>query len=106
MLDYLDHGGNSRGSVLYTDPDGSLPLDAPGGAELADLPDLFRFVLDAGALDGETQEVDWDGHGRPRFTWRPVRPIPNDDDFFENVWRQFRDDDGVPLLAESSSPTD
>src|SRR5699024_6754095 len=25
MADYVDHGGRSRGSVLYTDPSGSLP---------------------------------------------------------------------------------
>jgi succinate dehydrogenase / fumarate reductase flavoprotein subunit len=23
--------------------------------------------------------------------WRPVRPIPEDDDFFENVWRDYRE---------------
>lgn len=97
MLDYLDHGGNSRGSVLYTNPEGSLPTDGEEGPELTDLPDVFRFILDGGALDGETQEVDWNGEGVPQFSWRPVRPIPSDDDFFENVWRQFREDDGVPV---------
>lgn len=92
MKDYLDHGGNSRGSVLYTDPDGDLPWpDQDLG-----LPEEFRFVLDAGALDGVTQEVDWNGAGEPVFTWRDVRPIPSDDDFFENVWRNFRTDRGVP----------
>lgn len=92
MRDYLDHGGNSRGSVLYTDAAGDLPWpDQDLG-----LPKEFRFVLDAGALDGVTQEVDWSGDGEPAFTWRDVRPIPSDDDFFENVWRAFRDDHGVP----------
>lgn len=88
MKDYLDHGGNSRGSVLYTDPEGDLPWpDQDLG-----LPEEFRFVLDAGALDGVTQEVDWNGSGEPSFTWRDVRPIPSADDFFENVWRNFRTD--------------
>ncbi len=92
MRDYLDHGGNSRGSVLYTAPAGDLPWpDQDLG-----LPEEFRFVLDAGALDGVTQEVDWAGEGVPEFTWRDVRPIPSDDDFFENVWRRFRTDHGVP----------
>ncbi|HMR48909.1 MAG TPA: FAD-binding protein [Arachnia sp.] len=95
MVDYLDHGGRSRGAVLYTDADGDLPWpDQDLG-----LPEEFRFVLDAGALDGVTQEVDWDGDGAPAFTWRDVRPIPSDDDFFENVWRAFRDDKGVPARA-------
>lgn len=96
MKDYLDHGGNSRGSVLYTDPAGDLPWpDRDLG-----LPEEFRFVLDAGALDGVTQEVDWSGEGEPEFSWRPVRPIPSDDDFFENVWRAFRTDKGVPPRGE------
>jgi succinate dehydrogenase/fumarate reductase flavoprotein subunit len=92
MVDYLDHGGRSRGAVLYTDADGDLPWpDQDLG-----LPEEFRFVLDAGALDGVTQEVDWSGEGVPTFAWRDVRPIPSDDDFFENVWRAFRADKGIP----------
>jgi len=101
MADYVAHGGRSRGSVLYTDPDGTLPVVGHGPdaqAEL-DLPELFRFTLDGGALDGEIQEVAWtppsepgeDGAGAADFTWRPVRPIPEDDDFFENVWREYRE---------------
>jgi len=100
MADYVTHGGRSRGSVLYTDPQGSLPVVGHGdhaSAEL-DLPEIFRFRLDGGALDGEVQEVAWtpsadgdpDHSGRADFVWRPVRPIPEDDDFFENVWREFR----------------
>lgn len=124
MADYVGHGGRSRGSVLYTDPGGSLPragFGADAEREL-DLPELFRFSLDGGALDGEVQETWWtppagaadggtvhgdagtahadggteqedgvDGAGRVGFEWRPVRPIPEDDDFFENVWREFRE---------------
>jgi succinate dehydrogenase / fumarate reductase flavoprotein subunit len=118
MADYVEHGGRSRGSVLYTDPDGSLPQVGFGddaARELA-LPEVFRFTLDGGALDGEVQEVAWspgvpdasppaavssavgaddgvrvDGSGKVTFAWRPVRPIPDDDDFFENVWREYRE---------------
>jgi succinate dehydrogenase/fumarate reductase flavoprotein subunit len=107
MADYVAHGGRSRGSVLYTDPEGSLPLVGHGpdaDAEL-ELPELFRFRLDGGALDGEVQEAAWtppagagidgtdgaDGAGTAEFVWRPVRPIPEDDDFFENVWRDYRE---------------
>jgi succinate dehydrogenase / fumarate reductase flavoprotein subunit len=101
MADYVAHGGRSRGSVLYTDPEGSLPVAGHGpdaDVEL-DLPELFRFRLDGGALDGEIQEAAWtppagdgaDGAGTAQFVWRPVRPIPEDDDFFENVWRDYRE---------------
>jgi succinate dehydrogenase / fumarate reductase flavoprotein subunit len=101
MAEYTAHGGRSRGSVLYTDPAGSLPVvgHGPESASELDLPEIFRFRLDGGALDGEIQEVAWsqaegngeDPAGRARCTWRPVRPIPGDDDFFENVWREFRE---------------
>lgn len=118
MADYVEHGGRSRGSVLYTDPEGALPQVGFGedaGREL-ELPEIFRFTLDGGALDGEVQEVAWspavpdaspataasgavrpddsvrvDGSGKVTFAWRPVRPIPEDDDFFENVWREYRE---------------
>lgn len=104
IRDYLDHGGKSRGSVLYTDPEGDLPWPDHN----LGLPDEFRFVLDAGTLDGVTQEVDWCGYGVPEFTWRDVRPIPTEDDFFENLWRRFRTDKGVaprPSLNQSG-PSD
>lgn len=101
MADYAAHGGRSRGSVLYTDPAGSLPVagHGPDAAAELDLPDIFRFRLDGGALDDKVQEAAWfpaegdagDPAGNAEFTWRPVRPIPGDDDFFENVWREFRE---------------
>ncbi|UFU02544.1 FAD-binding protein [Ruania suaedae] len=129
MADYVGHGGKSRGSVLYTDPQGQLPLVGYGEnaeAEL-DLPELFRFTLDGGALAHEVQETAWvapagdasgacapseiptaepafseilaregaDPAGLPVFRWRPVRPLPTGDDFFENVWKAYREDGNV-----------
>ena len=117
MKNYVDHGGRSRGSVLYTDASGDLPTKGYGDdADVAlDVPDIFRFTLDGGALDDVVQETaliapgetlaaseggDWspaverdgaDEAGEPVFRWRPRRPIPEDDDFFENVWRDFRE---------------
>jgi hypothetical protein len=93
MADYLDHGGRSRGSVLYSDTSGRLPLASEGGPEL-DLPEVFRFSLEDGLAD-VVQESEWYGDGSPAFEWRPVRPIPTDDEFFENVWRHYRDDKNV-----------
>ena len=101
MADFTAHGGRSRGSVLYTDPSGSLPVvgHGPDPAAELDLPEIFRFRLDGGTLDGEIQEAAWlppagdgdDPAGSAELSWRPVRPIPDDDDFFENVWREFRE---------------
>lgn len=82
MADYLEHGGKSRGSSLYTDPTGTKPY--------AKLPDLFTFTLDDGSLGDQVQEVMYSKEGNC-FLWRKVRPIPEDDDFFENVWRAYRE---------------
>ncbi len=97
MADYLDRGGRSRGSVLYTDPDGTLPQAGAGDdpTRELDLPDIFRFQLDGGALADVIQETVWDGTNTPRFVWRAVRPIPSDDEFFENVWRGYREDRNI-----------
>ncbi len=93
MLDYLDHGGRSRGAVLYTDPEGHLPR-TPDGSDI-DLPGEYRHLLDAGHLDSVVQETWWGGHDEPRFVWRPVREMPPSDDMFETVWREFRTDGNI-----------
>ena len=62
MADYIAQGGKSRGSALYAGRD-----------------------LDDGCLGDLVQEVL-----HTVCTWRKVRPMPQDDDFFENVWREFR----------------
>lgn len=99
MVNYLRHGGKSRGSVLYTDPAGSLPLVGYGDDadhEIDSLPDDFRFELDGGQLDKQIQEVRMQYDGYVNCTWRSRRPIPDTtDDFFENVWRDFREDGNV-----------
>ena len=33
--------------------------------------------------------------GTCRTAWRAPRPIPEDDDFFENVWRSYRETENV-----------
>ena len=40
------------------------------------------------------QEISLEGEGTV-CRWRPVRPIPKDDDFFENVWRGYRENGNV-----------
>lgn len=90
MVDYLDHGGRSRGAVVYTDPDGVLPVDAQGRE--MDLPEAFRHRTDDGALDGQVQRARLPaGAAEPEFTWRPVRPIPAEDESFEKVWKEYRE---------------
>lgn len=122
MADYLAHGGNSRGSVLYTDPTGRPPvwLDADANQVDAGLDERFRFVPDDGALDGVAQIVilrpgppptrstpqhAGDDPVSPQAAlsmvptvscyWRPVRPLPAPDEPFEVVWRGYLADRNV-----------
>ena len=86
MVDYVDRGGASRGSALYTDKGGELPFETLG--------ETFRFKLDDGSRASRVQNALYEG-GKCRFEWRDVRPIPEDDDFFENVWRSYRESGNV-----------
>lgn len=81
MLDYVQRGGKSRGSALYTCPDGKKPEEK--------MPDLYRCKLDEGTLGGMIQEVVLE-KGRCRISWREVRAIPEPDSFFEIQWKEFR----------------
>ena len=82
MADYTAHGGQSRGSALYTDL-------ANGTKPFAQLPDTFTFALDE-TEHPLIQEL-WFENGACKTAWRAPRPIPEDDDFFENVWRSYRE---------------
>lgn len=86
MRDYIEYGGLSRGSAMYHDPIGQHPH--------SDLPDLFRYSLDDGGLDSMVQLTAY-RDGQCVHTWRPVRPMPEENDFFENVWRAFRENSNV-----------
>ncbi|MDR2973719.1 MAG: FAD-binding protein [Propionibacteriaceae bacterium] len=93
MVDYVAHGGRSRGSVLYTDPAGQAPRRPDGGT--VDLPSSYRFTTDDQDLDDVIQEARWDGRTVPQFCWRPRRSIPVEDEVFESVWRWHRATGGV-----------
>lgn len=80
MEDYVTQGGKSRGSALYTDPQGRKPY--------SQLPDAFTFALAEGK-GSLIQELWYEGEDC-HIEWRSPRPIPEEDDFFENVWREFR----------------
>ena len=85
MIDFSETVGSSRGSALYHN----------GAGEIRDgLPETFRFIPGNGEANGKVQEIRWDGE-KFSAVWRPVRPIPEDDTFFENVWRGFRENGNV-----------
>ncbi|MDR2932271.1 MAG: FAD-binding protein [Oscillospiraceae bacterium] len=86
MLDYMDQGGASRGSALYIDDCGSDVIEG--------LPTSLQYRLDGGEKGGCIQEGLYTADGGV-FTWRGVNPIPKPDDFFENVWRDYRENGNI-----------
>ncbi|MBQ6365367.1 MAG: FAD-binding protein [Oscillospiraceae bacterium] len=86
MLDYAASGGKSRGSALYTDLNGKKPYDQ--------LPDEFIFQVDDGKLDEMIQTVGYDGK-ECSIQWRSRRPIPENNDFFEVVWKSYRESGNI-----------
>lgn len=86
MMDYVQKGGMSRGSALYTAENGELPY--------GNLPEIFRFILDNDELASDIQETRYENE-TCTFEWRKVREIPKKDDFFENVWRSYRENGNV-----------
>ncbi len=85
MIDFSKTVGTTRGSALYCDKAGDLREG---------LEELFRFRLDATGTNGSVQQVRLNGN-QAEITWRPVRPMPACDDFFENVWRQYRENKNI-----------
>lgn len=72
MDEYAKNGGVNRGSGLYTQM---------GVPEANSTIDPMRDKIQMVTLKGNDAFVDI----------RDVYPIPEDDDFFENVWRDFRE---------------
>ncbi len=87
MLNYVEYGAKSRGSALYSDKNGEKVY--------SNLPETFRFRLDEGKHSTVVQEVIYNENLSCEFSWRNVRPIPKEENFFENVWRQFRDNKNI-----------
>ncbi|MFI3226096.1 MAG: FAD-binding protein [Clostridia bacterium] len=86
MSDYIQKGGKSRGSALYFDVNGFKPYDK--------LSDIFTYSLEDGSLMDKIQEVCYSENSCD-FSWRKVREIPTEDDFFENVWRKYRENGNI-----------
>lgn len=79
---YIEAGGGSRGSVLVTGDAGDM-LHAALGEE-------WKSLGGKTELAGFLQELRFDGVSFSTG-WVPCRPIPEVDDWFENVWRAFRE---------------
>ncbi len=82
MEDYARGVGVSRGSATYADAQG---VYRPEPARENGLPRTDETRV---------QELCW-ADGACTAAWRDVRPVPDNDTFFENVWREFRIDGNI-----------
>ena len=89
MLDYADRGFPTKGSALYYHPQGQLR----DGLE-----EMFRFIPGEDGQKDLIQEIAYTPDGC-RVHYRPVRPLPVGGGFFENVWREYRQNQGVTELS-------
>ena len=84
---YLERGGGSRGSSVVLAPDDAPPeqiryLDTRRGRELAHLVENME-------MRGEILELARGEDGQFAVWAVPVRPLPEDDSWFESTWREW-----------------
>ncbi len=81
---FIEKGGKSRGSYLVSDREGDLPVKG--------LDQSFRFALDDGGLNDKVCEIAFQMEDYICTAgWKALRPIPTEDNWFENVWNMYRD---------------
>lgn len=85
MKCYTVAGGKSRGSAIYTSENGTAPEK---------MEDVFRFELDDGSLNDRIFEITYTGDGYEGGA-RPVRELPEGGGFFENIWREYRENKNI-----------
>jgi len=86
ISEYLKKEGGSRGSYLVLDSEGREPC--------AELGEEWRFRLnpDDSFVDSNILEISLDKQQKLKKTWTQIRPIPDTDAWFEEIWREFRSD--------------
>ena len=87
--EYLEKGGKSRGSYLVMDPEGDKPnkeMDADWKFSLND---------EAAFVEKKILEIYLDRNGRVQKEWVDIRPVPDEDVWFENVWNKYMRDEIV-----------
>ncbi len=83
MIEYAQTSGESRGSAIYSKPDGKI--------RIRDLDERFTYSLEDESRPSMIQEAKLED-GRVMISRRAPRKIPDSDDFFETTWRRFRED--------------
>lgn len=83
ILEYIQKGGQSRGSYLIYNQEGDLPNEK--------LDEQFRCRLDDGALARQVQEILYKD-AKCYIEWNDVQLVPQEDNWFEKVWSDYRKD--------------
>jgi len=78
----IERGGGSRGGYMILDEEGDLAVTTKRGTEL---PHRSENV----AMRGEVLETRRAGPGDFEVRPVPVRPIPDDESWYETTWRQW-----------------
>lgn len=86
IAEYLEQDGKSRGSYLVMDPAGQKPCDQLG--------DEWKFSLNQpdDFVNQKILEIWLDENFTVKKQWVEVRPMPQQEAWFENVWNEFRQD--------------
>jgi succinate dehydrogenase/fumarate reductase flavoprotein subunit len=84
--EYLEKGGKSRGSYLVMDPEGEKPCEALG--------DEWKFSLNQedAFVSQKILQIYLDENAKVNKQWVDIRPISQDETWFENVWNAYRQD--------------
>ncbi len=85
MIEYIDKGGKSRGSSIYSDKNGLIHPSC--------LDSRFSYSLEVDD-EPDIQEVQLENNKLEVF-YRKPNPIPSCDKFFENVWRTYRENRNI-----------
>lgn len=87
ILEYLEKGGKSRGSYLVLDVKGEKPC--------GQLENNWRFSLTKADdfVNKKILEISLDTKFNVLKNWVDIRPIPDENGWFENVWQDYLNDE-------------
>ena len=78
ILDYIKDGGLSRGSYLISETLPAFGTDVPVDTDRLSVVQEIRYK-----------------EGEASASWRPVRPLPESPQWFEQVWREMKQREGT-----------
>ncbi len=78
---FLENDGGSRGSYMVMDKNGQPVLDKLG--------DEWRYKLETPELRNQVLETVLGKDGKFTSSWKTVRPLPEEESWFENVWGKY-----------------